>query len=414
MHHILKTLSYSAVATLNTGALQKRSPIDVIIPFHHLVSDEPVPYIQSLYAFSNSRQFEAGLDYLLRNFQALTLPEVIERQQEQQPQRQNGPPRKKGFLICFDDGLRQVYEIAAPILLRKGVPAALFINPSFVDNKEIFYSLQKGWLLHQLAGSPRGAAGGASGRAQGASLSGANSGLLGGTRGGATSQAHLLRAAGQLFGRPIHTIAHLRGAIRSINYLDRHLIAQLGALLGLDPETALRNQRPFMTLDQIKGLNAKGFAIGAHSMDHPLYSLIPPEEQISQTLQSVRWVTDNFHLPYRAFAFPHVDTGVGVDFFRQLVPARDERSIPARGEQMAPPSNERPTPQLDKQPPFPGNGALDLILGNRTGMLESHPRVLHRFIGENPAIPMEKMVKAVMAYSILRKYSGRSFVQRGS
>src|SRR5580692_7550514 len=119
MHPILKQLSYSAVATLNTRSLQKWSPIDVIIPFHHLVSDEPVPYIQSLYAFCNSRQFEAGLDYLLRNFQALTLPEVIQRQREQEHFRGSQQyeelsghqeRRKKGFLLCFDDGLRQVYE----------------------------------------------------------------------------------------------------------------------------------------------------------------------------------------------------------------------------------------------------------------------------------------------------------------
>lgn len=372
MHPTLKRLCYSAVATLNTGSLQKMSPVEVLIPYHHLVSDEPVPYIQSLYAFKNSRQFETDLDYLLRNFRALTLPEVIQQQQEQLLRQQEQHPQpdtpagKKGFLLCFDDGLRQVYEVVAPILLRKGVPAALFVNPAFVDNKQIFYSLQKGWLLHWLAGSPGGNI-----LTPDAPLPVRSKPL----------NAKFLRTASQLFGHPLHTGAQLRQSILSINYLNRHLIAQLGALLDLDPETALRDQQPFMTLDQLKELNAKGFAIGAHSIDHPLYSLIAPEEQIRQTLESVDWVTRTFGLPYKAFAFPHVDTGVGDAFFRQLV--------------------------------HPPNPALDLILGNSTGMLEKHPRVLHRFIGENPAIPMEKMAKAVLAYSIGTKLTGRSFVQRG-
>jgi Polysaccharide deacetylase len=446
MHPTLKRLCYSAVATLNTGSLQKMSPVEVIIPYHHLVSDEPVPYIQSLYAFKNSRQFEADLDYLLRNFQALTLPEVIQRQREQecrleqqrfglerqqrqqeqlprwqQPGRQNNPsrkedspPRKKGFLICFDDGLRQVYEIAAPILLRKGVPAALFINPAFVDNKEIFYSFQKGWLLHRLGGHNEaggGGRGGSPGEAGGSSLSR----ILG----SAAGRTQLLRTASQLFGRPLHTITQLLSAIRSINYLNRHLVAQLGSLLGFDPETDIRDQRPFMTLDQLKELSAKGFAIGAHSMDHPLYSLISRKEQISQTLRSVRWVSDNFNQPFKAFAFPHVDTGVGHDFFRRLVPGRDDQS-PLLVERMMPPPNEElssvPNEQSasvrHEQSPPPGDDSLDLILGNSTGMLERHPMVLHRFIGENPAIPIERMVKGVMAYSIMRKYTGRSFVRR--
>jgi peptidoglycan/xylan/chitin deacetylase (PgdA/CDA1 family) len=371
MHPILKRLCYAATTTLQTGSLQKRSPIDVIIPFHHLVSDEPVPYIQSLYAFKNARQFETDLDYLLRNFRVLTLQDVIQQQLEQnlRLQHSHAPqrPQKKGFLVCFDDGLRQVYEVAAPILLRKGVPAALFVNPAFVDNKQIFYSFQKGWLLQQLAGSQGG-----NSLSRGASLPGGHNRL----------NAQFLRAASQLFGRPLHTGARLREAIRSVNYLNQHLVTELGALLDLDPETSVRELQPFMTLDQLKELNAKGFAIGAHSIDHPLYSLISPEEQIRQTLGSVHWVTQTFGLPYKAFAFPHVDTGVKHAFFQQLV--------------------------------HPPNPQIDLVLGNSTGMLEKHPRVLHRFIGEDPSIPMEKMVKAVLAYSIIRKQAGRSFVQRGT
>ncbi len=136
-----------------------------------------------------------------------------------------------------------------------------------------------------------------------------------------------------------------------------------------------------MSTGQIKELIAKGFGVGSHSLDHPLYSLLPPDEQLRQTRESTDWVIKTFSPPYKVFAFPHVDTGVGHDFFRQLT---------------------------DPQHP-----ELDLILGNSTGMQEQHPRVLHRFIGENPAIPPATMVKSVLAYSALRSALGQPFVRRG-
>jgi len=269
-----KQIGFAAISTLNLEWLKKRSPVDVISPFHHLVSDVPVPYIDKLYAFKNSGQFAADLDYLLRHFQPFTLEEVI-------AQMSTGRPfEKKGFLICFDDGLRQVYEIAAPILLRKGVPAALFLNSAFVDNKEIFYNFKKGLILDKLDRLPVNAA--------------------------------FLLESGRLLQQKIDTLRQLRTVIRSVNYLNRQRVDELGPLFGLDFELFRRQERPFMTTPEINDLIAKGFAVGSHSVDHPLYALVPLKEQIRQTRESTDWTTKTFGLPYKAFAFPHIDRpGIG-------------------------------------------------------------------------------------------------------
>jgi hypothetical protein len=157
-----------------------------------------------------------------------------------------------------------------------------------------------------------------------------------------------------------------------------------------------------MTSAEIKELIQKGFAVGSHSIDHPLYSLIPLQEQIRQTLVSTDWVTKGFDLPYKAFAFPHVDRGVGQAFFREMIDPAQPQLDPVH------PQIDPAHPQLD-----PAHPQLDLILGNSTGMLEKHPRVLHRFIGENPAIPIDRMVKSVLAYSAIRRRLGKQYVQRG-
>jgi peptidoglycan/xylan/chitin deacetylase (PgdA/CDA1 family) len=366
---VIKRLGFAGITALSMEWLKKVSPIRVISPFHHLVSDEPVPYIEKLYAFKNSRQFEADLDYFLSNFRPLSLEEVI------QQEKTGRPFEKPGFLLCFDDGLRQVYETAAPILLRKGVPAAFFINSAFVDNQDIFYNFKKGLILDKFDRSPVDKK--------------------------SSVDEKVIKEAGELLGQKFASARELRTSIRSINYLNRQLMEGLGRIFELDFEAFRKEQRPFMTTAEIKELIAKGFAIGSHSIDHPLYALITPEEQIRQTRESTDWTIKTFGLPYKAFAFPHIDTGVGHAFFEEFVGSASPGISGGSSEiGHTSPGTGHPVPEMD------------LLLGNSTGMLEQHPRVIHRFIGENPAIPIDTMVKSVLAYGALRKKIGRPFVQR--
>ena len=338
----LKSLYFSAVSALPLNWLLKHSSLDLLIPYHHLVSDIPVPFIEPLYAFKDLRRFEADLDYMLTYFQPVSLREVIE-------QRKKGLPfRKKSFLLTFDDGLRQVYDVVMPLLLRKGVPAALFVCPQFVDNKELFYDLKKGLVLHKLRE--------------------------------VQPTSSLLARISQELHQPITSVSQLEILVRSVHYHTQPLADKIGQLLEIDFSGFARKYRPFMSSEQIHHFISKGFEVGAHSMDHPLYSAISLEQQLQQTLDSIHWVSTTFGLSYKAFAFPHVDTGVNNSFFRRLF----------ENEALAP----------------------DLVLGNRTGMIDHHARVVHRYIGENPHLAAKTMVKAVLSYNIVKRSVGSEFINR--
>ena len=339
---ILKPLFFSAVSRVPLSWLTKKVNPVVLIPYQHLVSDEPVPYIRNLYAFKNVRQFEADVDYLLRNFEPVSLTDIIKHQNE------GRSFSKTSFLLTFDDGLRQVYDTVMPVLARKGVPAALFLNPAFVDNKELFYDIKKGLIFQHLHSS--------------------------------SVSLPLIRKIGQSLGQRISTLKELYTLVQSINYQCKQQADVIGTLLDIDFSGFVQQYAPFMTTDQIKTCIRNGFQAGAHSIDHPLYRNIPLEEQIRQTKESVNWVCERFNLPYRSFAFPHVDEGVSDAFFSSLL--HDEHF------------------------------RLDMIMGNRTGMAETHHKVLHRFIGENPLLPAETMVKAVLSYQLMRKTFGLSAIKR--
>lgn len=330
--NILKKMSFWLANKISIDFLKNRSPLNLLIPYHHLVSNEAVPYIEPLYKFKNVVQFEADLDYLLRRFKPIALPDLIKFVE-------NGDPLpEKSFLLTFDDALKEVYEVAMPIMLKKGVPAALFIVPKFLDNKHLFYDLKKGLIINELLTRKKTEA--------------------------VYSQLNLILKDPVANADPIKKI-------RQINYLDQRLTNEIGEILQIDFDSFLSTQEPFMSSVQVEAFIGKGFHVGAHSLDHPLYNLITVDEQVKQTVESIAWVTKRFKLSYKAFAFPHTDNGISDEFFNRIL--TDDEFKP------------------------------DIIFGNRTGVMSSNPWLVNRFIGENPAISMETMSKAVLAYSMLPK-----------
>jgi peptidoglycan/xylan/chitin deacetylase (PgdA/CDA1 family) len=103
-----------------------------------------------------------------------------------------------------------------------------------------------------------------------------------------------------------------------VDYARRHLVKDAAALCGCDLAVFLSVQKPYLSAGQVRALLDRGFSIGAHSMDHPLYNAITLDEQIRQTRGSMKFIAETFGIRCQSFAFPHTDTGVGVEFFAAM------------------------------------------------------------------------------------------------
>jgi peptidoglycan/xylan/chitin deacetylase (PgdA/CDA1 family) len=261
------------------GVLRSLARTNLIVPYYHLVSDVENVYVKHLYGFKTTRQFSDDLDFLLRHYSPITLPDLL-------AHRQSGRPiADRAFLLTFDDGFREVFDVIVPILQRKGINATFFINSAFVDNRELCY-LNKASLLVEKSRSVGSA----------------------------------------VVGRQILEVLHAGGvrgpepaqAILSVPYRQRQLLDQVADLLEVDVEGHLRRDRPYLTSVQIRTLLDMGFSIGGHSVDHPLYARLSLDEQLEETTASVRSLRDAFALDYGVFAFPHHDNGVSRAFFERL------------------------------------------------------------------------------------------------
>jgi peptidoglycan/xylan/chitin deacetylase (PgdA/CDA1 family) len=250
----------------------------LILPFYHLVTDEEAPHVRHLYSFLGLAKFSADLDFLCQHFKPLSLSELIVCIKNKEA------PPENSFFLSFDDGFRELFDIVAPILLKKGIPATFFITKSFVDNKELFYRNKISLLVEHLENH------------QGA---------------GEASVREILINAGILQ-------RDLKAALLSVDYDRNHIIDEIAKECGCDFGHFLEEMKPYLSSDQIKLLLNQGFTIGAHSLDHGNYAKMSLGEQLRQTIESVNYITETFDIEYKVFSFPFSDVGVSARFYQKI------------------------------------------------------------------------------------------------
>jgi peptidoglycan/xylan/chitin deacetylase (PgdA/CDA1 family) len=321
------------------------STLRPLVIYYHLVSDQVVPHVSKLYSFRTLSQFERDMDVLLQFFKPLSLQEFLCRRKT--GQHANG----REFLVTFDDGLRECFEIIVPILRRKGIPGTFFLCSSFLDNADLGYDAKKSLLVTMLDEGRWTTAEKAA-----ASVCLTNIGLSDGS---------------------------LRELILSVDYRRRTVLDDIAGLVDLCFSDYLRDSAPYLDSAQVTRMIGEGHAIGAHSIDHPRYEHLPLAEQLRQTRESVDCVRQRFSLNYGAFAFPNSDANVPKVFFREAINA--------------------------------GGGSVDLCFGNQGFMEECEEVKevnFQRMTMEKTALPAEVLVGQQYARRLGKRALGRHVIVR--
>ena len=115
-----RMLSFSA-----SGHGGNRVPL--VLGYHRVVEDVAEAAKTDMPTMLTSRaMFERHIDWIGRRFQFVTLDDIGERLRSGQPF------ERPVAAVTFDDGYRDVYEHAVPVLKRKGIPAAMFVVTDLV------------------------------------------------------------------------------------------------------------------------------------------------------------------------------------------------------------------------------------------------------------------------------------------
>lgn len=249
-----------------------------VLPFWHAVSDQDLPHLTQLYRVPTSKEFERDIDFLLKNYKPAHPDDLVKLSANR------GKSRRKLFFPSFDDGLSSCYHVIAPILRRKGIPAAFFINPSFVDNRDLFHRHKASLILSTIQNK----------KSSPAEIK-------------ATNKLLQSRFNNQNMTRFLHQTA----------YTDNWLLDQTARIFDLNFGQFLSAEKPYMTMEQIRELHSDGFIIGAHGMDHREFFLSSEDEIMEQISSSMDFVNRELNPALKTFAFPYTDFNVPDSVFEK-------------------------------------------------------------------------------------------------
>lgn len=325
---VLRTVS----PMFNDQRLLQTKKVPVFLPFYHLVADRTPDYVKHLYKAKTITEFENELDYILTYFQPIDAKDLIRRVKEN-----DWSGNDKGLMhLTFDDGLTHIHEVVAPILKRKGVPATFFLNTAFLDDKDIFYRYRVSMLWEWIDEN----------RVELSQIK---------------TFRELLRKQG-LYREDLRT------SLLELTYQHKDLIRNVCKTMLYEKE----KEKIYLHTGEVKELIRQGFTIGAHSIDHPIYAMLDPEEQKRQTRESIEEIVKLFDLDYRLFSFPFTDDGVSKDFFDWL-----------------------------HDPKAPVSDLSFGTAGLKSGLIPNH---LQRLAMEGDPIPIRKRIKSeYLYYSMLRR-----------
>jgi len=138
MFHSIKQFSKVIISSLlyYTGALSrcrsylKQSQVPLILYYHRVRNyDETVDIGLSI----SVENFENQIRYLKKNYNIVSLDLMVEKMRNAET------PSQEDIAITFDDGYKDNYDNAYPILKRYNVPATIFLTTDYVGTNKLLW-----------------------------------------------------------------------------------------------------------------------------------------------------------------------------------------------------------------------------------------------------------------------------------
>lgn len=275
----LKTALASTISRAHdrglTAALGARGNRPLVIGYHRVVESFGSAAQTAMPSMlTSARMFERHLDCLARSFTFIDLDELGAHIAA------GKPFDKPVAAVTFDDGYRDVYEQAFPVLKRKGIPAAVFVVTELVDrpfwqvHDKLYYLVSKAfdaWTdpVRQLTGL-----------FQALRLP---ADCLGRHRGGLT---------------PVLTVSSI---LPELPLSDVRLLMD-----GLEGSVGngFHEVPPTLRWSDIADMRKAGIAIGSHTKNHVSLPMESPEGIADELEGSRRRLEERLGEPIRHFAYP--------------------------------------------------------------------------------------------------------------
>ena len=264
----------------------------IVLTYHRVVPQKVVEreHIQpGMYVLEKS--FAAHIAYFREHFTILSLDELLDLWRTNQFKSD-----RSYCVITFDDGWRDNYQFAFPILRRYAVPATIFLATDFIGTTRWFWPDRMMLILER-----------ASAQTSGPAIRDEVSAILAeavGVRQSADDGSFLSLQSG----RPIDSGAIIERCKEVAVDEIEALIDRLGRVLGMD----IPSERVLLDWTEVRDMASQGVSFGSHSCSHRILTNIPLPEVGRELIESRTAMLQHGVTPSSAFCYPNGNFNAGI------------------------------------------------------------------------------------------------------
>ncbi len=256
-----------------------------ILTYHRVVSDDLIrtEHIQSG-MYVRAQSFEAHIEYLRRQFVILPLEDLVQMWHADRLDRQ-----RSYCVLTFDDGWRDNYQYAFPVLKKHSLPATIFLATDYVGTSRWFWPDQVKFLLEQSS--------------EHMTVKQRRKAL-------ATVVRETLKidepSAEKLCAQresddPIDSDALIEGCKRLDLEVIQEFVGKLSRALVVD----LPSRRVLLDWEEVRIMADQGVTFGSHSCSHRIMTQIPLEEARKEMVESRHAMLLHGIKPVPVFCYPN-------------------------------------------------------------------------------------------------------------
>ena len=253
--------------------IQKRRDRNFLILSYHRVSDERDPFFGGVPVGTFSRQMEVLSEY----FEVLPLTELVEGLA-----RGDNPPN--GLAVTFDDGYRDIYENAFPVLKQFGMPATVFLVTGVMGSDSPIWH-DRAFALFR------------------------------------TTEASSLLFRGETY--PLGGLEQKRATLTTVlNHLRTLRPSERDSRIDR-LATDLRVSEPSyarkLCWEDAREMARSGITFGAHTVSHPILTQMPLSDAVQEITDSKHAIEIELKCPVTLFAYPNGRSGDFNESIKQAV-----------------------------------------------------------------------------------------------
>lgn len=259
-----RTLEKTGLGTLLASTIGRWNGL-LVFNYHRIGDPALSPFDRALFS-ADVDEFERQVQFLKKNADVVGIADL--EQVFQRPHR--------AVLITFDDGYRDNYELAFPVLKQENVPATFFITSGFIDQSPIAWWDEIAWMV----------------------------------RSSELSALNDLPVPGEAL--PLVSQDDREVAIEKLLlfYKDlptpqtRPFLNRLAEATGTGRSPVALGKDLWMNWEMIRKMDQAGMDIGGHTVTHPVLSCTSIQDQRQEIFESKRRIEAELGHSISSFSYP--------------------------------------------------------------------------------------------------------------